>query len=534
MPHTGGGGSFPAGLRDQDTAVWQKAQQMLLSCRFDRAIHNYREITRTTPDYASLWFETGMAAAGNLEFSLSRACLDMSVSLASNDASMLLLIGEQFQKIRMSSKARECAEKAVEADPKNIHCRLTLASYLERERRLSDAWECVEISLHMQPENSGAKYYRAFLLHRRGKNSESEAALRELLKKPALDPATRQSANHLLGVVLDALGNISESMYFFKISKSLLRATPQAASLKRTYETGARQRKELLASLSSEQILQWQREALGETNYELAFLGGHPRSGTTLIEQVLGAHPEVIAFDEPEAFTMEILNAVCAPGQNASLTSNTLQSLSLGYRNEIKGRYFKSLLREVSGGVKGRLLLDKNPSPTSALFLWLRLFPGIKVIMPLRDPRDVVISCYQQNLGLTSANVNFLSLEDTVQHYCDLMDVWLRVKSLGGFEWIETRYENMVADPEKGGRRVTEFLGREWNPVQSRFYESARDKFVFAPTYHDVTQPVHQRSVGRWHAYSEYLKPCLAKLEPYCQALGYGLEYNSSAFQVSR
>ena len=103
-----------------------------------------------------------------------------------------------------------------------------------------------------------------------------------------------------------------------------------------------------------------------------------------------------------------------------------------------------------------------------SLNVWLRVFPELKVIIALRDPRDVVISCFFLNIMLNSTNVNFLSLERTAKHYADLMDVWLRMRELGGFDWIETRYEDVVANLEAEGKRVTEFLGLSWHPDQAR------------------------------------------------------------------
>jgi hypothetical protein len=165
--------------------------------------------------------------------------------------------------------------------------------------------------------------------------------------------------------------------------------------------------------------------------------------------------------------------------------------------------------------------VDKNPSLTPSLHIWLRLFPQLKVIITLRDPRDVVLSCYFQNLTLTAANVNFLSLERTVRFYSDCMDAWLRIRDLGGFEWIETRYEDLVGNLETEGRRVTSFLGLSWDEMQARYYEAAQRKFVHAPTYSEVTQPVYSRSVGRWQHYAEALAPLQTSLNPYLQKFGY-------------
>ena len=181
----------------------------------------------------------------------------------------------------------------------------------------------------------------------------------------------------------------------------------------------------------------------------------------------------------------------------------------------------KSLLREIPDEPTARVLLDKNPSPTMSLNIWLRVFPELKVIIALRDPRDVIISCFFLNITLNVTNVNFLSLDRTVKHYADLMDVWLRMRELGGFDWIETRYEDVVLNMEEEGRKATEFLGLTWHPNQARYHETARQKVLYAPTYHDVTQPVYQRAVGRWERYAEALQPFLARLAPYCAAFHY-------------
>jgi hypothetical protein len=187
----------------------------------------------------------------------------------------------------------------------------------------------------------------------------------------------------------------------------------------------------------------------------------------------------------------------------------------------MRRRYLKSLFREVQGGTGTKVLLDKNPSPTLALHLWLRIFPELKVIIALRDPRDVIVSCLFQNLNLTSLNVNFLSLDRAARHYADLMDVWLRLRELGGFDWIEVHYRDIVANLDAEGRRATEFLQLSWHDSQAKFHESAGRKFFFSPTYQDVTQPLHKRSVDRWKNYAEVLSPIQARLAPYCRVFGF-------------
>jgi hypothetical protein len=190
--------------------------------------------------------------------------------------------------------------------------------------------------------------------------------------------------------------------------------------------------------------------------------------------------------------------------------------------NVIRKRYIQAFLSELGGAYKeGQVILDKNPSPTARLRIWLRIFPELRVIIALRDPRDVVISCFFQNIPVNAANSNFLSLERTATHYSNLMDVWLAVRQWEGFSWIETRYEDTVANLEQEGRRVTEFLGINWHENQARFYDKDKQKKVFSPTYHDASQPIYKRSVARWSAYEKYLAPVMPVLAPYCRTFGY-------------
>jgi hypothetical protein len=231
----------------------------------------------------------------------------------------------------------------------------------------------------------------------------------------------------------------------------------------------------------------------------------------------------LLAFDEPLAFSRHIVGSLPLPGGAGKSQADSLHALKPGQIQAARDRYLRSLLHEAAGQTSTGVLLDKNPSLTALLPHWLRVFPQLKVIIALRDPRDVVLSCYFLNLVLNATNVNFLSLERTAKHYADLMDTWLRLRELDGFDWREIRYEDLVQHPEEAGTQATGFLGLTWHADQARFYETARQKFLFAPTYHDVRQPVYRRAVGRWKNYAAALEPLHAKLAPYFQAFGYPL-----------
>ena len=506
----------------REVARWQKAQQKLLSGQHGPALAAYRELVRRYPAVPELWFELGNAASAELDFAQANFAYRRTLELAPRKVSLLCMIGQQYQGLRQLDDARDCYERAVAVDADCVDARINLAVWFEKERRLEEAWECVEACRAKHPRDDQARYFRAFLLHRRKQDSEAETELRDLIKDGPQYPYVKYAARHLLGVVLDQLGQYAEAMHWLIESKAQVRTITDTTLLERAYDEGDRRRRALLAVLTPDTMRRWQQEPPASVErYQVAFLGGHPRSGTTLLEQILDAHPEVLAFDEPVAFAQEITGHINLSAVEGGVQLKTLDALPASERAMMRRRYIKSLLREIEGEPGTRILLDKNPSPTMSLNVWLRVFPELKVIIALRDPRDVIISCFFLNIMLNATNVNFLSLERTAKHYADLMDVWLRMRELGGFDWIESRYEDVVANVEAEGRRVTEFLGLTWHPDQARYYETARKKFLFAPTYHDVTQPVYKRAVGRWERYAEALEPVQAKLAPYCTAFGY-------------
>jgi len=513
-------GNFSASVpTGRDMERWQKAQQDLLRGRSDLALTVYYDLLKKFPDISELWFELGLAGTKELDFDLADRAFQKTAELTPCNVSMRILLGQQYHQLRRMDQARTCFEQAAAMDADSIPAQLSLADWYERERRLDAAWSCVEACAARHPQNAQVLCFRATLLHRQGKSAEAEKVLRALLALSTADANAQYGIRHQLAMVLDDLGQHAEAMRYLHEAKAILRASANTARMEQIYDQADRRRRALISELKPETIQKWRKETAASRT-GLAFLGGHPRSGTTLLEQILGAHPDIAAFDEPMAFTQEVLDQL-APLEGPALTLKNLDHLAATRRTRLQDRYFKNLFRENTGAAKNPVLLDKNPSHTASIHLWLRVFPAAKIIIALRDPRDVIISCFFQNLQLNTTNANFLTLKRTAKHYADLMDVWLRMRELGGFEWIESRYEEVVKAMEPEGRRVTNFLGLEWHSQQAAYYESAQKKFVFAPTYNEVTRPVHQRAVNRWQQHADVLEPLQKNLSAYCRAFGY-------------
>jgi hypothetical protein len=145
----------------------------------------------------------------------------------------------------------------------------------------------------------------------------------------------------------------------------------------------------------------------------------------------------------------------------------------------------------------------------------------MKIVFALRDPRDVVISCFMQQLPLNAVSVNYLTLEGTAKKYASTMRAWLKIRNVLRNSWIEIRYEDMVTDLEGQARKVLDFLGLEWDERVLDYHRRAQSKHVHSPTYEAVTKPIYTSSVARWRNYAEQLEPYINILQPFIDEFGY-------------
>ena len=280
--------------------------------------------------------------------------------------------------------------------------------------------------------------------------------------------------------------------------------------------------REMEESLSAEVLKRWSNSAaeLGPSR-RLAVLCGHPRSGTTLLEQVLDSHPDAVSAEETHILHDEAYLPLSRGFPQSASILEVLDSAPPSVLRTSRENYFRFTELFIGKAIGGRVLIDKNPALNVLIPAVVRLFPEAKFLIALRDPRDVCLSCFMQPLVLNPVSSAYLTLEGTVNQYVCVMGFWRSLLPKLPNPSIEIRYEDLVSDLEKESRRVLEFLGVTWDPTVLRFHEHARKKPVRSPSYVDVVNPVYQRAVGRWRNYEPYLEPYLKKLGPFLQALGY-------------
>ncbi len=251
------------------------------------------------------------------------------------------------------------------------------------------------------------------------------------------------------------------------------------------------------------------------------FLVGFPRSGTTLTEQILESHPGIVATHEVPVLGRLSTQISTLTGRAFSYPAD-LDTLSRAEIGKLRQLYWRrvtgSLPEEITDG---KILLDKVPLNIVQLSLIARIFPEARILVALRDPRDVCLSCYMQEFSLNASTAQFLDLEQTGRFYAAVMSLWLHYRDSLVMPFLQTRYEDMVEDLEGVSRRLLDFVGVDWHPDVIRYYEKARQRSQRTPSYHAVTQPIYRASIGRWKNYRDELAPVFPGLQPYIDEFGY-------------
>jgi tetratricopeptide (TPR) repeat protein len=247
------------------------------------------------------------------------------------------------------------------------------------------------------------------------------------------------------------------------------------------------------------------------------FVVGFPRSGTTMLEQMLDAHPNLQSMDE-RAFLLNVIDRMDRLGYEYPYD---LGKLSAAQCEELRRRYWQSTA-QVAPRKQGQRLVDKNPLHMLRLPLIARLFPNAPIILALRHPCDVILSNYMQNFSSKPFTVLCSSLERLAQGYVNAMDSWIYHADLLKPRLIHSRYEDLLDDFTGNIKRIGDFLGLEDATPMSRYDQHARDKgFISTPSYTGVIEPPNKKAVDRWRRYQKYFEPILPTLQPIMQHWGY-------------
>ncbi|MEP6983261.1 MAG: sulfotransferase [Sphingomicrobium sp.] len=438
-------------------------------------------------------------------------------------------------------EALECVDQAIERDPQNLDLLLGRAAHLSGMIKANEAETTYRRVLEIDSDNSLAylgiavcmdvtnrtdelsglvseaeakgigpnalNFIRAFD-HRRAKRfAEGLAALEQV--PPDLDSARR---SHLLGQLLEGVGRYDEAFEAYTRMNELRSAEglppePRAENYRKLIC-------ERLEATTLEWVSRWRSEAKKDPRPAPVFLVGFPRSGTTLLDTMLMGHPGIEVLEEEPT----LLEAFHILQDHDALPLATDEQIRTA-----RDAYFETAAR-LTPFQPGNLLVDKNPLAMNALPFIRRLFPDARVILALRHPCDVILSCYVTNFSLNDGMANFVHLDTAAELYDLSFTYFERCQQLMPMPAHTVVYENVVADRDRELRSLFDFLGLDWHDAVLDHQSTAlRRGRIKTASYAQVTEPIYQRSAGRWQHYRKHLEPIFPVLRPWVEKFGYEL-----------
>ncbi len=405
----------------------------------------------------------------------------------------------------------ESYRRALELSPQDALAHAQLAQIFEGRHKVQEATAHAEQALRVNPGNATANVALARIFLRQGDFDAAERAARVVVHAPGVSTDHRALAWMLVGEARDRRDDAAAAFEAFKAGNETMRRRYGSLQFRShpAHPANVRSLTDIIEHLN---LGASSRPSSVEAP---AFLLGFPRSGTTLLEQILSAHSRVFCLGETD-YLFEALSVVLREGdlfeRVAALGPDEIDIIRTAYRD---------LVLKDHPEARGKIIVDKHPLHIALLPLIHKVFPDAKIMLAVRDPRDVVLSCYQQCFSINVATLEFLDLQRTAGYFDAVMNLMLTCRDKLRIHLHEVRYRDVVANLEREARRLAHFLDVPFEPAMLLFHEHARSRTITSASARQVINPIYMRSISRWRLYEKQLAPALPLLNKWARRLGY-------------
>ena len=428
----------------------------------------------------------------------AEAAAQRALALAPDDPEAINAMGLVRFEQQRSQEALALHRRAVALKPDLANAHNNIGNILKEDGQLAAARAAFERAIVLDPRETA--YYLNLADAKKFVDGDAHiAAMESLARNPdALSSTARSRLDFALSKAYDDLDRHDEAFARMREGNTLKRA---AIEYDEARMLGYFDR---IRSIFDRRLLE-ERAGQGCGSSLPVFVVGMPRSGTTLVEQILASHPAVYGAGELPDLNLLVAqmsgaggNVFCYPEDAPTLT--TAQRLALGKA------YVDGLQRRAPSAQR---VTDKMPANFLFLGLIHLTLPNAHIIHVLRDPRDTCLSCFSK---LFTAAQDFTydlgELGRYYRKYVELMAHWRSVLPAG--RMLEIRYEDVIADLEASARRIVDHCRLEWDPRCIAFHEARRP--VRTASASQVRRPIYRSSQGRWRAYAAHLGPLVAAL----------------------
>lgn len=477
------------------------------------AAETLRTLLGFNPTHAEALLNLGICHHIQREFEEAKAAFGQAIAADPSQPRSLRHMGSLLRELQDTQAAVAHFRRALALAPQDADLRAELISTLELLNELDAAEEAVTEGLALTPTDPGILFESAKLHRRRG---DHEGAWRIL---SAIDPARINSRlvlnyHYERGTVADRTRRYEEAFKAYTEGNELSLTSIRARNTDRAALPAQMDRVQAWLAKGAACPADAEGEDLGE---DLCFLIGFPRSGTTLLDVMLDGHKQVLSIEEKPTMERVAFALDRLPGHYP----DALSSLDRTGRERLRALY-RSQIAELRAP-EHALVIDKMPIRTIHAPFIHRLFPRARFLFAERHPCDVVLSNFMQHYAINEAMIHFTRMRSAVETYDRVMRLWqLAEGMLPDMRVHRVRYEALIEDPETVLREACAFLGLPWQEGMSQHRETiGQRKQIKTNSYHQVAEPIYQRSKYRWLNYRAQFEPYLAVLQPHIDRMGY-------------
>ncbi|HTW35987.1 MAG TPA: sulfotransferase [Rhizomicrobium sp.] len=486
--------------------------------RHREALAEFMQARTLAPNDVNLQNAIGVCFVNLGQLQDALRAFDDAIALDPNNAQPYYRKGWTLELAGEADKSTMYYERAVALDPNHADALGTLAASYASAGKIEEARAFAERSLQINPGQPTATVALGIVSLAEKDYAEAERRFRAVMNPVSMTARGAAILQGLLADALDGQNRVEEAFAAYGLEKAAIRALHEARY--RAFERPGTTVDRIASCVENAPPETWSSAASGALSPadRHVFLLGFARSGTTLLEQVLASHPGVAALEEQDLLV--------EAGQLFLADQRGLDRLTAADEAELdvyRDAYWQGVLR-TGLDVRGKVFVDKLPMNTIKLPLIARLFPNARIVFALRDPRDVVQSCYRRHFEINPVNFEFLSLEDAASLYAAVMRLGAICRAKLPLAFLEHRYEDMISDFDNSAAAVCAFIGVEWSEALRDFHRKDTGLDVRSPSAAQIRRPLYDEGVGQWRRYREQLKPVLPVLEPWIGAFGYPRE----------
>ena len=460
--------------------------------RFDEAIEHLRQAVAFNPERAEFQNNLGNTLRQAGEYKESEAALREAIRLNPNDASAYFNLGLLLTtKGGSRQEALSSYRRAIELSPANEPAIVGEVSILEKEGEIKQAYERLAPLLELGKLSVGVALVFASLCRPLKRCDEAIVMLQRLLdgEGPHLETIDRIPLHFSLGSLLDSAGEYDKAFENFSQGNNL-----ELAGQHFDLQVHVKRNEDIMATYNKNFMARAPHAS--QSSERPIFIVGMPRSGTSLVEQILASHPAVFGAGE-----LHEMHRIVADLSARALYPRCVESLTSEQCTELAQCYLDYI--DNIAGSDAQRVTDKMPSNYLHLGLITMLFPHARIIHCVRDPLDTCLSCYFQDFDDRLLYTNDLGILGA--YYAEYRRLMAHWRSVLESPWLEISYEDLIADQEGISRALVEYCGLDWDERCLRFHETQR--YVSTASYDQVRQPLYSRSVGRWRHYDKHLGP---------------------------